>query len=138
MARILVVDDEPGLRDVIRRGLERAGHAVLLAGDGDAGLRLYEQQGADLVILDIFMPERDGIDLMLRLRAAVPQPKIIAMSGGGRRQHVDVLGDATLLGAARTFMKPFAIRELVAAVDALLNNPASPGFEAAAPDAEEG
>jgi len=63
-ARVLVIDDDATLRGAVRRILERAGYDVLEAGDGAAGLQLHQQQGADVVIVDIFMPERDGLELI--------------------------------------------------------------------------
>jgi DNA-binding response OmpR family regulator len=93
------------------------------AADGDAGLRLYGERGADLVLVDIFMPQRDGLEVIRALRVAIPQPKIVAMSGGGRTGNFDVLQAAAAFGAARTFRKPFASRELLAAIRELLEGP---------------
>jgi len=62
MARIIVIDDDRKLREVICRALERAGYNVIEAADGRAGIRLYREQGGDLVVTDIFMPERDGLE----------------------------------------------------------------------------
>ena len=119
-ARILVIDDDATLRSAVRRILERAGYDVLEAGDGDAGLRLHQEQGADVVIVDIFMPERDGLELIRDLRATSPQAKIVAMSGGGRSGKIDLLKDAAVFGAARTLWKPFEMTELLATVRELL------------------
>ncbi|HYK82270.1 MAG TPA: response regulator [Gemmatimonadales bacterium] len=124
MARILVIDDEAALRSVIRRALERAGHEVLDASDGAVGLRLHREKGADVVLVDIFMPEQDGIEVIAALRAEAPQAKIIAMSGGGRSGKMDLLKDAAVFGAARTLWKPFELSDLVAAVRDLLAGPA--------------
>jgi len=124
--RVLVIDDDATLRSAVRRILERAGYDVLEAGDGAAGLQLHEQQGADVVIVDIFMPERDGLELIRDLRATSPQAKIVAMSGGGRSGKIDLLKDATVFGASRTLWKPFEMTELLAAVrDLLQQRPAS-------------
>ena len=119
-ARILVIDDDATLRSAVRRILERAGYDVLEAGDGEAGLRLHQEQGADVVIVDIFMPERDGLELIRDLRATSPEAKIVAMSGGGRSGKIDLLKDATVFGASRTLWKPFEMNELLAAVRDLL------------------
>jgi DNA-binding response OmpR family regulator len=120
MARILVVDDDQVLRGALRVVLEAAGYEVIEAADGDAALRLYDEQGADLVLVDIFMPERDGLEVIRALCAAIPQPKIVAMSGGGRTGNLDVLEAAAAFGAARTFRKPFESRALLAAIRELL------------------
>jgi len=114
MARILVVDDDQVLRGALRVVLEAAGYDVMDAADGEAGLRLYGKQGADLVLVDLFMPERDGLDVLRALRTAIPQPKIVAMSGSGRVRA------AAAFGAARTLRKPFEPRDLLAAIRELL------------------
>jgi hypothetical protein len=123
-SRILVIDDDARLRDAIRRALEQAGHDVLEAADGAAGLRLYRERGADVVILDIFMPERDGLEVIRDLRADGRQVKIVAMSGGGQSGQADVVMDtlkaAAAFGAARTLSKPVALNELLATVHDLL------------------
>jgi len=102
MARILVIDDDRLLREAVRALLESARYDVIEAADGDAGLRLYREQGADLVLVDIFMPERDGLEVIRTLRAEAPQALIIAMSGGGRLVKVDLLQAAARFGASRT------------------------------------
>lgn len=123
MTRVLVVDDDQILRGALRVVLEGAGYEVLDAADGDAGLRLYREQGADLVLVDLFMPERDGLEVIRALRAAIPQPKIVAMSGGGRTRHLDVLKAAAAFGASRALQKPFEPRDLLAAIRELLGGP---------------
>ncbi len=120
MARILVIDDDVQVRGAVRRILERAGHTVEDVGNGDAGLRAHRERPADLIITDIFMPERDGIETVRELRRESPQVKIIVISGGDRTQTMDLRKDAELLGAARSLRKPFELSELVRAVDELL------------------
>jgi len=122
MARILVVDDDYVFRAALRVILEAAGYTVLDAADGEAGLRVYREQGADLVLVDLFMPERDGLEVIQALRAMIPQPKTIAMSGGGRIGARDMLTAAAALGAARTLRKPFESRDLLAAIRELLED----------------
>ena len=123
MARILVIDDDGQVRGAIRRILERAGHTVLDAADGEAGIRVYRERPADLIITDIFMPERDGIETIQQLRREFPGVKIIAISGGDRTRTVDLRKDAELLGASRTLRKPFELTELLEAVSELLGEP---------------
>ena len=123
MARLLVVDDDQVLRAALRIVLEGAGYDVLEAADGDAGLRLYREQGADLVLVDIFMPGRDGLEVIRALRGAIPRPKMIAMSGAERTGVLDLLEAAAAFGAARTLRKPFEPRDLLAAIRELLGGP---------------
>ncbi len=123
-ARILVVDDDRVLRGALRIVLEGAGYHVMEAPDGEAGLQLYREQGADLVVVDLFMPERDGLEMIRALRTAIPQPRIIAMSGGGRFGLLDALEAAAAFGASRTLRKPFESSVLLAAIDQLLGGSA--------------
>jgi DNA-binding response OmpR family regulator len=116
MTRVLVMDDDAVLRGALRVALEAAGYDVLDAADGDAGPRLHRKHGADLVLVDIFMPERDGLEVVRALRAVIPRPKIVAISGGGRTGDLDVLRAAAALGAARTLQKPFEPHVLLAAI----------------------
>jgi CheY-like chemotaxis protein len=120
MARILVMDDDELLRGVVRVVLDAAGYDVIEAADGKAGLRLYREHGADLVLVDLFMPEVDGLEVIRALRAEIPQPKIVAMSGGGRTGQIDMLTAAVAFGAARTLRKPFQPHELLTATRELL------------------
>jgi len=121
MVRILVMDDDEVLRGALRVVLEAAGYDVLDAGDGEAGLRLQREQGADLVLVDIFMPKRDGLGVIQALRASDAQPKIVAMSGGGHTGQQEVLKSAAAVGASRTLRKPFQPRELLTAIREVLN-----------------
>lgn len=116
MARILLMDDDELLRGALRVVLEAAGYDVVEAKDGEAGLRVQREQGADLVLVDIFMPERDGLEVIRALRAESPPPKIVAMSGGGKAGHVDVLRAATAFGASGTIRKPFEPHALLTAI----------------------
>jgi DNA-binding response OmpR family regulator len=120
MARIIVIDDEAALRSAMRRALERAGHEVREAGDGELGLRLLADHGADLVITDIFMPGQDGIVTVQRIRQEFPAVRIIAMSGGDATGRMDLRRDAVMLGAAASLGKPFELAELLAAVRQVL------------------
>src|SRR5438876_3515214 len=101
MERILVIEDDALLRGAIRIVLESAGYEVLDAADGDAGLRLHREQGADLVVVDLYMPERDGLEVIREVRAEAPQSKIIAVPGSGVLKFDPVDAD-TACRAART------------------------------------
>ena len=119
MARILVIDDDALLRRVIRVALEAAGYEVIEAGDGDAALHVYREQGADLLLVDLFIPEPDGLEVIRTVRAEVPDAKIIAMSGGGSLK-LDLLAAGEAFGASRTLWKPFVPDVLLSAVRDLL------------------
>ncbi len=120
MARVLLIDDDDQTRAVLRQVLERAGHTILEAADGREGLRLYRRAPAELVITDIFMPERDGLETIMALQKEFTEVKIIAISGGGETGRLDYLDAAKHLGAQYTLHKPFEFRELLAAVHVLL------------------
>lgn len=120
MAHILVVDDDEQVREVFKRTLEAHGHEVKEAGDGRAAVASYHEEPADLVILDIIMPEQDGLETILDLRRDFPEAKIIAISGGGRASAQGYLRPAKILGADRAYSKPLALDELLTAIDQLL------------------
>lgn len=120
MKRILVIDDEPQLRAMLKRFLEMEGYEVAVAADGREALRLYAGQPADVVITDLIMPEKEGIETIKELKENYPAVKIIAMSGGGRMGPETYLSLAGKLGAQRTFTKPFELRALGDAVRELL------------------
>ncbi len=120
MARILLVEDNNDLRTMLRDTLADAGHTVIEARDGQEGLTLFRQGGADLVITDIVIPEKEGLAVLMELRNAHPPVKVIAMSGGGEH-GADYLDTARLLGAAKVLRKPFRTAALLAAVDELLS-----------------
>ena len=128
--RILVVDDEAPVRTMLRQALEREGYEVREADDGDGGLRLLDKQPIDLVLLDIFMPNKEGIETLLEIRSLFPRLKFIVISGGGSRQNFSPLRAAKTLGAFGTLAKPFALHELLRMVSSAL---AEGGREAAAP-----
>lgn len=120
VARIIVIDDDDAVRRIVRETLERAGHVVLDANDGETGLELVRTKPCDLVITDIFMPGMDGIVTLRQLRKERPDLKVIVMSGGDRSGRLDLRADAEFLGAAVTLRKPFRPAELVKVIDELL------------------
>lgn len=123
MARILIIDDEASIRRPLQMLLERAGHEVVAARDGSEGIRLWRRDPGDLVITDIHMPGKDGIETIIELKDIAPGARILAMSGGDMNPGVDVLGDARMLGAIRTISKPFLLGEMLEAVEAALAGP---------------
>ncbi len=115
--RILVVDDDPGVRDVIRSMLEASGYSVLLAENGREAMRLLKTERADLILTDLVMPEQEGIETIKALRREYPELKVIAMSGafGG-----DYLRIAAYLGAHATLAKPIQMETLLRLVEETL------------------
>ncbi len=120
MARVLVADDDEQVRSVLSRMLLRAGHEVLLAEDGFQASELYREKRADVVILDLYMPEKEGLETLLELRTEFPEIKIIVISGGGGAFKLDPLRTAERLGAVKTLTKPIWSADLVAALDEAL------------------
>lgn len=121
MSRILVIDDQEPIRRIVRRALEQAGHQIMDASDGEMGMQLLAQHGADVVITDIFMPGMDGIQALREVRKRFPATKVIAMSGGDSSGLLDLRKDAELLGAVKSVHKPFTAREIVDAVRTALS-----------------
>lgn len=119
MARIIVIDDEPGVLEVACGVLEAAGHAVTAHSDGRGGIADIRREPPDLLVTDLFMPEMEGLETIRLARALQPEMPIIAMSGvhfdGG-----DYLEIAEKFGAFATLKKPFRPRDLVALVAQLL------------------
>ena len=113
---IMVVDDEPGVRKLLKRCLEPEGYDVITASDGDSALAAMRKCQPDLVVLDILMPGLDGFDVLelIRQRSDIP---IIMLSG---KQEVTTVRDALISGADDYLRKPFHIRELVARIRAKL------------------
>lgn len=120
MARILIIDDDDAVRTLLRLALDRMGHTVVEARNGDEGLKLFPQVKADLLITDMVMPVKGGLEVLAELKEKYPPVKAIAMSGGGWRGPVDWGEQAKRLGAAKVLAKPFSREDLVTAVNELL------------------
>lgn len=116
MTSVLVVDDDSGVRGVVSRFLGSAGYEVREASTGREGMAAYRERTADLVITDMYMPDSDGIDVIMRLRADFPHIRIVAMTGGGVRDEGKVLEGAEHAGALCTLRKPFDRESLLRAV----------------------
>jgi CheY-like chemotaxis protein len=119
MARILLIEDNDGLRPLLRITLEVAGHEVAEACNGDEGLRLYRECPPDVVVCDLFMPEKDGLETIRELRAS-GDVKIIAISGDGMMASGGMLDIARALGAAKTLSKPVYAETLLEALEEVL------------------
>ena len=120
MALILIIDDEPLMRRTMRTVLEKAGHRVEEAGDGNEGLRKFGELKPDLVVTDIVMPDREGVETIGALRRLAPEMPIIAISGGGSVGGTLFLELAEQLGATRTASKPLRNADLLRLVDECL------------------
>jgi YesN/AraC family two-component response regulator len=121
MAKILVIDDELSIVIMLKKMLERAGNQVEIAVNGNDGLKLVDTFQPDLLITDIVMPEKEGLELIFDLRKKKPDLKIVAISGGGRFQFEGYLTSAKHLGADLAFQKPLDIKEFMKAINGLLN-----------------
>ncbi|MCZ6677490.1 MAG: response regulator [Candidatus Poribacteria bacterium] len=124
MARILVIDDDDQVRGMLRQMLERAGYEVIEAPDGEEGMRLYREAPSDLVIMDLIMPEKEGIESIAVLRRDFPDVKIIAISGDGHIGPDDYLHVAEMLGARRTFAKPLDWKAVLQSVREIIDHAA--------------
>jgi CheY-like chemotaxis protein len=122
--RVLVIDDDRRARSIVERTLQRAGYHVLSAINGVEGMRLWRNTRPDLVITEIIMPEKDGIETMMEIRKLEPAAKVLAMTGYLQRGKVNFLEIVRSLGADGVLAKPFRADELLAEVGACLDLPA--------------
>ena len=120
MPNILIIEDDEAIRGLYRIALTRAGYSVIEAEDGKDGLKKFDSNPIDLVITDIVMPEKEGIETIIELRAKSPEAKIIAISGGGKVTPDNYLLTAKKLGANRVFAKPLDMKVLLGAIEELI------------------
>ena len=121
MARILIVDDDVVIRDLLRVFLESDGHQVDEAVDGKQAVMRFRENLSDIVITDIFMPENDGLELIMELKIDFPDVKIISISGGSQNLNKKlVLKFAKLLGTVQQLEKPFTKKQVLEAVHVML------------------
>jgi CheY-like chemotaxis protein len=120
---VLVIDDERPIRALLREVLAEQGYDVTEAANGVEGVRRARERRPDLVITDILMPDKDGLETILELRAVAPGLPVIAISGGSAMMSMDVLSAARRFGARHVFSKPFDPLAVVAAVSELLDGP---------------
>ena len=119
-ARILVTDDDERCREAAVDILQHEGYDVAVARDGNELMSAYCEQAADLVLCDLFMPGKDGLELISELLKKYPQAKIVAMSGGGYNGRLSVLQIARHLGAKDILAKPFGRAKLLEVVSRAL------------------
>lgn len=116
MATILAVDDDPQVREMLSTLFTEAGYQVVTAADGREAMVCFRKQPAEVVVADILMPEKDGLETILELHRIAPHVPVIAISGGGRLPGSHYLKTASLLGAFRTMEKPFPNQAILTAV----------------------
>ncbi len=116
MAKILIIDDEPNIREVVGLYLRRDGHTIVHAADGEEALKLYRSEEPDLVVLDLMLPKVSGIEVCRRIQAERSVPLIMLTARGEEEDRIVGLG----LGADDYVTKPFSPRELAARVEAVL------------------
>lgn len=116
---ILLIEDDPMVRDGLLEVLQMHHYQVTVASNGREGLEKLTDSPPQLVITDIIMPEKDGIEVILEIRKKHPKIKIIAISGGGRINAQDHLNVAEQLGVDETLTKPFVTAELLSKIEHL-------------------
>jgi DNA-binding NtrC family response regulator len=121
MSQILVIDDDERFRSMLRQMLSRAGYTVKEAINGKQGKKICQQEPFDVVITDIIMPEKEGLETIIELRREFPDIKVIAVSGGGMLYPDKYLHTAQLLGAHMILAKPLERDKLLDAIRLLLN-----------------
>ena len=120
MALIMLVDDDPQMLRLLTEVIELDGHQALLAEDGQVALTYFDHQSPDLVITDILMPNKEGLEFISEIRALRPELKIIAYSGGGSGDPESYLEFASGMGADRVFTKPMPLALLREEIKLLL------------------
>jgi DNA-binding NtrC family response regulator len=120
---ILIVDDEPGIRELLSMILESAGHSVVVAEDGVEAPKVMAAREINVVITDLLMPERDGLEFITEIRSKHPNVKIVAMSGGGHIARDSYLRIAKNFGAHYLLEKPFSQAGVLSAIDLVQKMP---------------
>jgi DNA-binding response OmpR family regulator len=116
---ILVADDDALTRSAYKSALERSGYRVFTAQDGEEALHIVGQGGVDLLLLDILMPRKEGLETLIEIKKHFPALTVIAMSAGGSRSETDFLAVAAKFGADGTLRKPFTPKTLLAEISRL-------------------
>lgn len=119
--KVLLLEDDQDLRATLVYGLEAAGYEVKPAADGRDVLKMIDDFAPDVIVTDVIMPHKEGIETIQEVRSVKPNLPIVAMSGGGRMNADDILRFAAAFGVQQTIAKPFKIKDLVDAVEAAFN-----------------
>ncbi|HLB43439.1 MAG TPA: response regulator [Gammaproteobacteria bacterium] len=122
MAKILLVEDDDLVRDMLTQVLQRASHTVLCASNGEEATQHLQQEKPDIMVTDIIMPKKSGITLISEVKNRHPNLEIIAISGGGRLDPMGYLDLSESLGASVSFEKPIDNNALLMAIDLLLHS----------------
>lgn len=125
MAVIVVVDDDPTIQMIAAELLRDGNHAVVAAADGDEALRVLAAMPADLVVMDMLMPNKDGLETIIEARKLYPDLRILAISSGGRVGVGDLLRMARLFGADETYVKPLRLDTFAGTIERMLSEPRS-------------
>ena len=118
--RVLIVDDEEGTRNYLCDLLSEAGCETTSVASGEEAIQRYRCERYSIVIIDIFMPGKDGFETIMEIRRSFPQARLIAITGRAEHDGLDVLGWAKKIGAQRTLQKPFTPDELLYAMAEVL------------------
>lgn len=120
MAGVMIVEDDAALREMLKEALEKRKYTVIAAADGREAIAKFRPSVVDLVITDLLMPEEDGLKVIMKVKEAKPDVKVIAISGGGKAGPGSYLLIAHKLGADQVFSKPFLPSELVQKVKEII------------------
>ena len=126
MAIILIVDDDPTVRLIAGELLRGDDHAIVEAEDGDEALRIVGAMAVDLVVLDMLMPNKDGLETIVELRKRQPDIRILAISSGGSMDRSLLLRTAMAIGADESLHKPLRLETFADTVTRLLARPRTP------------
>lgn len=126
MSAILLIEIDPFIRDKIRTALGDTNHRLIEAEDGEVGLTQFRSHNPDLVLTEISLPGRGGLEVIAEILATRPQTKVFAFSLASRKRGIDLLDTAKRLGATRTFRKPIDVQELVKAIQGELRSDEPP------------
>lgn len=118
--RVMVIDDDPLVRETIRNILAMKKIEVVEACDGEEGLEIFARTPVPVVITDLLMPGKEGIETISELRRISPETKIVAISGGGATNNLTFLELARKMGATKTLSKPFRPKELIDIIEAVI------------------
>ncbi len=119
MRKILIIDDEPEIRELLKEVFERKGYEAAVASGGKEGIKLYNESPADVVIMDIMMPDKDGFETMRDIKSDFPDANIIAISGGSAINAEKYKELLEHYGVKYTFQKPVGYKKLIAAIEDL-------------------
>jgi DNA-binding NtrC family response regulator len=127
-AKVLIIDDEEGIRNVLQRTLVAVGFEVIAAETGEEGTNVFRRERVDIVVVDMVLPKKDGVETIMDIRRGFPQAKFIAMSG---EKNSEMLGLAEKVGAQKRLTKPFTRQQLIGAIEEVLRSgPPSDGAAA--------